>query len=167
MSGGSKSKTSSSSSFSNEDRRVVADGGSLGLSAENVLGAGMQSGITGSKNRVNLTDASTDNSVTTLNLLDGGAIKESADVVRAALRTVEVGDATNGEGFSRLLDFAGRLFDGAGDVISRSQSMAESAQAGALATASEMKTGSIDNKTIVVIAVAGAAAVAAWGMNRK
>lgn len=175
MGGSSKSKSSSATNYSNEDRRVVADGGSLGLSAENLLGTGNLQ-VQGNKNKLGFTDSSTaagngllqgdrnaytDNRVSTINTLDGGAIRASADVVQTALATVSKGDATNGEGFTRLLDLAGRLFEGAGQVVSEQQAASQAA----FSQAAELRSGTVDNKTIMVVAVAGAAALA-WGMHK-
>jgi hypothetical protein len=67
-------------------------------------------------------------------------------------------DATNGEGFGRLLDLAEGLFVGGGQMV---QSMANSTQDSLekINTAANDKEGAIDQKTILILACAGAAAV--------
>lgn len=77
---------------------------------------------------------------------------------------VSAADATNGDGFGKLLNLAAQLFNGAGEVVSKSQDTAL-AQIAALNTAANDSHGAIDQKTIVVLAVAGAAALVL--MKRK
>jgi hypothetical protein len=67
-------------------------------------------------------------------------------------------DATNGEGFGRLLDLAENLFVGGGAII---QNLADSSKDSIekINTAANDREGQIDQKTIVILAVAGVAAV--------
>ena len=133
---GSKSKSSTNTSTSTTDRRMVTDGGSTAL---------------------NLSQGGTKNAnTTTVNITDGGIVKEALDTVKAV-------DATNGEGFEKLLDLAGVLFEGGGELLKSSQATS-TAQIEAINAASADKAGAIDQKTMIVLAVAGATAAAAiWG----
>lgn len=96
---------------------------------------------------------------------DGSTINVSvqsvdAGIVGKALDTVAQADATNGEGFSKLLTLADKFITGAGDVIQKTQDTTL-AQIQAVNAAANDKAGNIDQKTIMVgIGVAGAVAVA-------
>lgn len=145
---GSKSKSSSSTTYQNTDKRVVADGGGVGLSG--------------------------DGNAVSINMMDGGAIAASADVVKAALQTIEKADATAGEGFESTLRLAsdsfGRLVDLAGEVLGGGASALERSQeltAQAYRESVETRQATIDNKTIATIAIAGAAAFVGYGMMKK
>lgn len=97
-----------------------------------------------------------DNSTVNVQTLDAGIVKDALDTVKAS-------DATNGEGFEKLLDLASNLFDKGGALIEKTQD-ATLAQIGSINAAANDKTGSIDQKTMIVMAVAGATAAAAiWG----
>jgi len=122
---GSNSKSATTTTTNTTDKRMVVDGGSMGVTA----------------------DGSTIN-VTTL---DSG-------IVQAALDTVKAADATNGEGFEGLLSLADKLFDKGGELVASSQNTAL-AQIEAINAASADKAGTIDQKTMIVLAVAGAAAL--------
>lgn len=93
---------------------------------------------------------SSDSSTVTVNMVD-------TDIVKAALDTVTAADATNGEGFEKLLSLAGSLFDAGGKLIDKTQT-ASLAQLETINSASNDKAGVIDQKTIIVLAIAGAAA---------
>lgn len=78
----------------------------------------------------------------TVNITDGG-------IVSRALDTVDVANATNAEGFDKLLAASQNLFNNSTKAV-----------AGAYETALTEKAGTgIDNKTMIVLAVAGAAAL--------
>lgn len=147
-----KSNSSSSTSYQNNDKRVVADGFGVGLSGDgNALNYS-----------VNMTTT------------DAGAIKESADVVRAALKTIERTDATNAEGFDSVVSLAGdsfsKLVSLAGDVLGGGAAALERSQeltAQAYRESVETRQATIDNKTIATIAIAGAAAVIGYGALKK
>lgn len=97
-----------------------------------------------------------DNSTVNVQTLDAGIVKDALDTVKAS-------DATNGEGFEKLLDLASNLFDKGGALIEKTQDTTL-AQIEAVNAAANDRQGSIDQKTVVVMAVAGAAAAAAiWG----
>lgn len=93
---------------------------------------------------------SSDSSTVTVNSLDAG-------IVTKALDTVAASDATNGDGFTKLLGLADKLFTGAGNMIDNTQS-ASLAQLETINAAANDQRGAIDQKTMVVLAVAGAAA---------
>lgn len=153
---GSKSKSSSATTYQNTDKRVIADGGGFGLS--------------GDGNAISTNTTST----THINALDGGAIKASADVVKAALKTIEKADATAGEGFESTLRLASdsfaRLVDLAGDVLGGGASALERSQeltAQAYRESVETRQATIDNKTISTIAIAAAVGFVGYGMMKK
>lgn len=95
---------------------------------------------------------SSDSSSVYVNALDG-------DIVKAALDTVKASDAVAGEGFGKLLDLTGKVFDVGSGVIKAGQQMT----ADAYQTATAEKSGSIDNKTIMILGIAGAAA---WAFSK-
>lgn len=110
------------------------------------------------------------------NITDGG-------IVTRALDSVDTWNATNAEGFTQLLDTSGQLFTSvgssqasgfdklvsvAGDLFNQGQGLigqTQKAVADAYSTAQSDKAGAIDNRTLIVLAVAGAAALAF--VNRK
>lgn len=95
---------------------------------------------------------SSDSSSVYVNALDG-------DIVKHALDTVKASDAIAGEGFGKLLDLTGKVFDVGSGVIKAGQQMT----ADAYQTAQAEKSGSIDNKTIMILGIAGAAA---WAFSK-
>ena len=145
--GGKSESKSSNGNYTSTDRRLVADNGSFGLTGDD-------NAVSWSSTENNALQYA-DHSTNITNTLDGGAIKSSAEVVKAALETVGNADAVSGEGFSKLLDLAGELFEGGGRALERSQELTNSAYQQAV----ESKQGAIDNRTIAVLAMAGAAAV--------
>lgn len=100
---------------------------------------------------------SSDQSTVTVNTLDAG-------IVDKALQTVQLADATSGQGFSQLLALTDKLFTGAGQALQTTQATTL-AQVGALNQAQNDARGAVDQKTIIVLAVAGAAA--AFAFSRK
>jgi hypothetical protein len=88
------------------------------------------------------------NSTVSVSVLDGG-------VVGRALDSVDKANATAGEGFAALLDAANGLFDRGQSLIGQTQS----AVADAYSQARTDTAGTIDNRTIIVLAIAGAAAL--------
>lgn len=99
---------------------------------------------------------SSDSSTVHVEALDAGIVSKALDTVSAA-------DATAGEGFNRLLNLADKLFTGAGQVVATTQETSLKQIEGLNAAAADSR-GQIDQKTLMVIAVAGAAA---WAMKRK
>ena len=92
---------------------------------------------------------SSDSSTITINALD-------APIVNHALDAIIANDATQGASFSQLLGLADKLFTGAGAVIEKTQDTTLK-QLDTINTAASNKSGAIDQKTMIVLAVAGAA----------
>lgn len=90
-----------------------------------------------------------------------------ADIARAAFDFAKAGDATNGQGFESLLGLADRLFQSGEKLIGQTQDRVADAYANAGTLAID-QGGKFDNKTVVVLAGLGAAAVAvlAWGAKK-
>lgn len=117
-----------------------------------------------------------DNSSITMNVTDGG-------LVSRALDSVDRSNAINGEGFNNLLDASTTNFrtlvngnsDGFSQLIGTAEKLFNQGQnligqtqksvADAYSQAQTTAKGTIDNKTIIVLAVAGAAAIVM--ANRK
>lgn len=84
-----------------------------------------------------------------INVTDGG-------IVSRALDSIDLNNATNAAGFEQLLTAADRLFDRGESLIGTTQKHV----ADAYAVASQEAKGTIDNRTIIVLAaVAGAAII--------
>lgn len=98
--------------------------------------------------------ASAENSSVSISSVDSA-------IVARALDSVDVAGAANGEGFSALLNAADKLFNRGQNLIGQTQQ----AVADAYGQAQTSKQATIDNKTIVVLAVAGAA-VAAFAFKK-
>lgn len=94
---------------------------------------------------------SSDSSTINVQSVDGELMKEAMNVLGAS-------DAVKGEGFTQLLSLADKLFTNAGQVIGKSQDTAM-AQLQQVATAQNDAKGAIDQKTMIALAIAGAAMV--------
>ena len=92
-----------------------------------------------------------DNSTLSLNMLDAGAIK-------GALDTVNMSNSIAGDGYARLISAAENMFNTSQGLIGQTQKSV----ADAYSIATTDKAGTIDNRTIIVLAVAGAAALFAF-----
>jgi hypothetical protein len=92
-----------------------------------------------------------DNSTLTLNMLDAGAIK-------GALDTVNMSNSIAGDGYARLISATENMFNTSQGLIGQTQKSV----ADAYSIATTDKAGTIDNRTIIVLAVAGAAALFAF-----
>lgn len=77
-------------------------------------------------------------------------------IVSRALDSVDVANAGMSDGFTKLLESAGALFDRGESLIGRTQT----AVADAYGRAQADVKGGIDQRTMIVLAVAGAAALA-------
>lgn len=84
-----------------------------------------------------------------------------AAIVDRALKTVDLSNATVGEGFETLLAAADNLFARGENLIGQTQKSV----ADAYSLAKTDTAGTIDNRTIIVLGVAGA--VALYAINRK
>lgn len=101
---------------------------------------------------------SSDGSTVNIQSIDADLMKETMNVLGAS-------DAVKGEGFARLLNLADKLFDRAGGMVERTQNTALE-QLDTLNRAQNDARGSIDQKTLMVIAIAGAAMVIVPKMKR-
>lgn len=133
--GGGKSSSSSAQITTNTDKRLAVGDGGFGVSADDSV--------------LSFNDART----TTINTLDGGAIAGAFDTTKRALQTIEVNNATNADGFGKLLAAAEGLFQRGETMIGQTNQHVADAYAQAQAN----KSGAIDNRTIIVLAVVGAA----------
>lgn len=88
---------------------------------------------------------------------DANAMVLSTDSASGAVINIAQ-DATNGEGFGRLLDLAEGLFTGGGAIIQNlAKTSTESIEK--INTAANDREGQIDQKTIVILAAASVAAL--------
>lgn len=81
------------------------------------------------------------------------------DIVNAALDSVNTGSVLANDSFVRMLGLADKLFTGAGQALQNTQ-QTTLAQVGALTTAQNDAKGSIDQKTMIILAAAGVAGLA-------
>lgn len=93
---------------------------------------------------------SSDSSTVTVEALDAGIVEKALDTVAAA-------DATAGAGFEKLLNLADGLFKAGGKLVEQTSETAMAA-VGAVQTAQNDMKGAIDQKTLVILAVAGVGA---------
>lgn len=158
----SRSSSSSSQTTNNLDRRIAVQDGI---------------GISGDGNALEL--------ISNTNVLDGGAIanaftfakgafdfskatsadafKLTGQTVSRALDSIDTSNATLGEGYESLLSAADKLFNRGESLIGKTQQ----AVADAYVRAQDTAKGTIDNRTIIVLAIAGAAAVFLISRGRK
>ncbi|WP_151446725.1 hypothetical protein [Lacisediminimonas profundi] len=95
---------------------------------------------------------SSENSTVNVETLDGAIVQRALDVVSNA-------DATNGDSFSQLLSLADKIITGAGQLAISTQDSALKAYS----QATTEKAGTIDNKTMIILGVAAAAALVMRG----
>lgn len=145
----SKSSASSSTSTQTTDKRIVADGASTvesidrsNIATGNAINLSARSDGKNSSTRINITQT------------DYGAVDAA---LQFAGKTV---DAVAGQGFAALLDLADGLFE----RTSAAQADAMGAVSAAYAQADADKAGSIDNRTLLILAaVAAVVVVGVWG----
>jgi hypothetical protein len=129
---------------------VCGGGGSSSSSAQNTYNTDKRVvtesgfGLSGDKNQVSISTTTSDPAI-----------------VSRALQTVDIANATNAEGFEGLLSAADNLFSRGESLIGQTQKSV----ADAYGQAQTNKAGTIDNRTIIVLGVAGA--VALYAINRK
>lgn len=126
----SSSSSKSNTTNNNTDRRVVADGGAIGISGDGV----------------------------NVNVLDGGAIARTFD-------SFDLVSKAQADGIDSLLGAVTSIFKTNNETISAQAAQVNQSVLEAYRTASTDKAGTIDNKTLIVLAVAGAIAV--YFMTRK
>lgn len=154
---GGSSSSSSKQETNNYDQRVAVQDGI---------------GFSGSSN-----NALTLNTSTTNNITDGGMVSRGLDSVDSAIKrltasqentvsraldSININNATNAEGFNSLLGAAQSLWTKGESLIGQTQKSV----ADAYSQAQTEAKGTIDNRTIAIIAVAGAAALA-FASRRK
>jgi len=142
--GGGNSSSTTQNTTNNYDKRVAVQDGF---------------GLSGDGNYISTTNT------TTTNVLDGGVIKDafnfSSDTVGRALDSIDASNATLGDGYSALIETASSLFNKSENLIGQTQK----AVADAYGKAQADKAGTIDNRTIIVLAAVGAAAL--FAMRKK
>jgi hypothetical protein len=126
----SSSKSSATNNTTNNDLRVVADGGSIGVS--------------GSGNAINV--------------LDGGAISRTFD-------SLDLINKTNASTYGDMLSLMGSLFTKTSDALSTNAAQTQANVLEAYRNASSDAGQTIDNRTIIVLALAGAVVV--YFMSRR
>jgi hypothetical protein len=136
---GGRSSSSSASTTNNQDNRIAVQDG-IGLSAS-------------SGNSISITDGGLVSRG--LDTVDLGLVV-AADTIQSALDSVQINNATNADSFSRLLSAADSLWSRGENLIGQTQK----AVADAYSQAEADKSGTIDNRTIIVLAVATAATMA-------
>lgn len=94
---------------------------------------------------------SSDTSTVTVNATDNGAVKD-------ALNYADKADARQGQTLDSVIGLAGALFSGGFEALKTSQSQVNAAYL--QATETKQAAGTIDNRTIMVLGIASAAAVA-------
>lgn len=159
----SKSSTTNQT-FNTDNRMAVQDGfgfsNSYGNSIEiNTLDGGIVGRALDSVDRTTaaILGINADSLATSrANTADALAFADAANA-----RALETVDTTLNDGFNRLLDISRDLFIYGGDLIDQTQSTVSAAYMDAQNTAK----GTIDNRTIIVLAVAAAAALVL--MTRK
>lgn len=133
---GGNTKSSSSSTTNNFDHRVVADGGSVGLSGNNSV----------------------------FNVTDDGITARALDSVDKNFKLVS---DSAGAGFAALLDTTQSMFEKQSEQATAMAGTVEKNVLDAYRNAASDATGTIDNKTIIALAVAAVVAVVFINMRRK
>ena len=160
--GGDSDSTQSSDNYDN--RVAVQDGIGLSSSNGNWIDAS-------SRSHYEATTNYSSNTTTDINVTDGGLVGRGLDTVDAAfkgmlsnnsntidgaLNSININNATNADNFTKLLDTAGDWFNKSQGLIGQTQKSV----ADAYAQAQTESKGTIDNKTIMVIAVVAVAGLA-------
>lgn len=135
--GGSSSSSSNQTTTNNMDKRVSIQGGVA---------------VTGDPSSVSVT------------ALDGGAVAAGVGVANSALDAIKTADATNAQGFDKLLTLAGNLFQGAGQVVAKSQDTAL-AQLAQIDTTKNNASGQLDQKTMAMLGI-GVVAMTAFILRK-
>lgn len=165
---GGRSSSSSSNTTINQDNRVaVQDGIGLANSNNNTIQI-TDGGIVGRaldtvdlslltandnfSNALSMAQNASNQAIAASNAANKNALNFADSQIRKALETV---DTTLGDGFGRLLDISENMLSAGGDMIKQTQSTVAAAYADAQNTAK----GTIDNRTMIILAVAGAAAL--------
>lgn len=138
---GGDSRSSTETDNFNIDRRVATDAGSVGVSGDN--------------NSIVMQSMDKDVAIK--------AIDSNANSYTSLLNSANAMFNTNSGQTSKLIDAATQMFNTSEGLIGQTQKSV----ADAYSTAQAEKSGTIDNKTIVVLAVAGAVAAFAFAGRKK
>lgn len=114
----------------------------------------------------------------TVNITDAGIVQNALfsvdrslgsvdSAVGAALKTVQMSDATNADGFGKLLNLADKLIGETSATGERLIAQTNNSVMDAYRNAKTDATGAIDQKTIVVIVLAAAAVGGAYVFRKK
>ncbi|KKI11980.1 hypothetical protein XA67_22035 [Comamonas thiooxydans] len=151
--GGGGDSSSSQASSTTDNRVAVQDGVGLSSSNGNWIDASRTSSYEATTNY-------SSNTTSNVSVTDGGLVGRGLDsvdkAISGALDSVNINNATNSENFTKLLDTAGSWFTQGQGLIGQTQKSV----ADAYAQAQTEAKGTIDNKTIMVIAVAAVAGLA-------
>lgn len=144
MGGSSSSSSSNQTSTTNVDKRQVVSGG---------------------------TGVSADNSTIHVSSLDGGAIQGAADIAKSALDTISTANAANSTNYEQLLNTTGDALVGMFKLADMAlsggfKSVGDTQQAMAAAIDTANSKGTLDNRTITILGVSTAVAVAAYAMRK-
>lgn len=147
---GGRSTSSSAATTNNQDNRVaVQDGIGLSASSGNVIS--ITDGGTVARG-LDTVDSTIAQAIESVNLASANNNEGFTNLLSAA----EFNTATKAEAFNALLGAAESLWDRGENLIGQTQK----AVADAWSQAQNDKAGTIDNRTIIVLAVAGAATLA-------
>lgn len=149
--GGGGGSSSSTTSTENSDKRLAVSSGA---------------GITGDNSSISVYSTSTDSGLVSraLDSVDAAnAVNAEGfeNLLNASTKNYSVTVGSQTQGFSQLIGAAERLFNQGQNLIGTTQKSV----ADAYSQAQVNKSGTIDNRTIIVLAVAGAAA--AFAITRK
>lgn len=147
FSGGNSSSNQTTNNY--DKRNAVQDG--IGISGD------ANSIFTSSNTTTNITDSGiVSRGLGTVDSAIGRSLGSVDNSVDRALKSIDMNNATNAQGFQQLLGAAESLWNKGESLIGQTQKSV----ADAYVSANTDAKGSIDNKTMIVLAVAAAAAFA-------
>ena len=174
--GGGSSKSSSTTNTTVTDKRMVVDGGwgitadgsTVGLSSTNNTSTSVSNSGNTSTSTYFKDTGNTTNNITTI---DAGVVKAALDFATGAdavagdgyeklLDTTKDVTVSGSNAFNRVIDLADKLFSTSSGILGKTAD-ATLAQVSALNTAQNDDKGAIDQKTIIVLGIAGAVALVA------
>lgn len=156
-SGNSNSSVNNSGNSTTDSHNVITDGGAF-----KTVTAGVDA-VTGSVNKLldtagTMFKTASDNQSGSFSDLLHASTDQNSQVLTLAGRTVD----NQNSAFDKLVNVAGKLFDS-----SKAQNESfQTSVAGAYRSSVAEKAGALDNKTIVILGVAAAAAVAAFAFRK-
>ena len=161
--GSSKSSSSTTTNTTVTDKRMVVDGGSIGISSEGGMSYAPVTNITTLDGGI-VANALDSVNIANATLGDGyeALVESSSDGYKRLIDVTADMNTSSSNSFGQLLELAGKLFDSGASMIEKSQD-ATLAQIETINARAADQEGTIDQKTIIVLAVAGAAAVLSRG----